>query len=181
MIKLISDFLSNSFCKELITYYEKNEHIVDESVKFFEVENYGTKVKIEGELGDKIEELSKPAAASYLAPYDMDCKFEYKASLINCIENSATPPHYDKQLIRKDDHFSIRPFVFLVYLNDDFEGGDLLFPAQAKLISPKTGTAIIFPANFYYPHSTLPTRGVRYGLRISYRNTGGSIFNSIGT
>lgn len=47
-------------------------------------------------------------------------------------------------------------------LNDDYEGGELIFWEQEK-IELKAGQIMIFPSNFMYPHKVLPvTKGTRY-------------------
>lgn len=59
--------------------------------------------------------------------------------------------------------------VVVVYLNDDYTGGELnLFDDKMQLLErlkPKANTAIIFPISFY--HSTSPvTSGVKYCFSI---------------
>jgi len=47
-------------------------------------------------------------------------------------------------------------------LNDDYEGGDLIFWEQEK-IELKAGQIMIFPSTFMYPHKvTEVTKGIRY-------------------
>ena len=47
-------------------------------------------------------------------------------------------------------------------LNDDYEGGDLLFWGNEK-IELKAGQIMLFPSNFMYPHMvTTVTKGTRY-------------------
>lgn len=49
-------------------------------------------------------------------------------------------------------------------LNDDYEGGDLIFWEQEK-IALKAGQVMIFPSNFMYPHKVLEvTKGTRYSF-----------------
>lgn len=47
-------------------------------------------------------------------------------------------------------------------LNDDYEGGDLIFWNSEK-IELKAGQIMLFPSNFMYPHTvTTVTKGTRY-------------------
>lgn len=47
-------------------------------------------------------------------------------------------------------------------LNDDYEGGDLIFWESEK-IELKAGQIMIFPSNFMYPHKVIEvTKGTRY-------------------
>lgn len=50
-------------------------------------------------------------------------------------------------------------------LDDDFEGGGFAFFDRARIFTLRKGDALLFPANFMYPHEVLPvTRGVRYAV-----------------
>ena len=49
-------------------------------------------------------------------------------------------------------------------LNDNFDGGDLIFWQDQK-IDVKPGDVIVFPSNYLYPHKVLPvTDGTRYSF-----------------
>jgi len=51
---------------------------------------------------------------------------------------------------------AMRTFVFSVYLNDDFEGGETEFLHKSKRIQPKQGSALIFPAGYTHDHRGNP-------------------------
>jgi len=51
----------------------------------------------------------------------------------------------------------------IIYLNDDYEGGELFFPKYDIFIKPKPGTLIFFPSTNMYAHGvTAVVSGVRY-------------------
>jgi len=52
----------------------------------------------------------------------------------------------------------------VVYLNDDYKGGELYFPRLDKLTyAPKAGDIAIFPSNYIYEHASLPMKsGIKY-------------------
>ena len=52
----------------------------------------------------------------------------------------------------------------LVSLNDDYDGGELLF-FEADIIKPNTGDCLMFPSNFLYPHKVQTVSG---GTRYSF-------------
>lgn len=55
----------------------------------------------------------------------------------------------------------------LVYLNDDYEGGQLNFPTHNLNIKPNKGDLIIFPGNMHYPHEVKEViSGTRYTLSV---------------
>ena len=52
----------------------------------------------------------------------------------------------------------------LFFLNDNYEGGDF-YVADVNFGKPKSGSAIIFPSNFMFPHEvTKVTKGERWSI-----------------
>jgi predicted 2-oxoglutarate/Fe(II)-dependent dioxygenase YbiX len=61
--------------------------------------------------------------------------------------------------------FLDRDFSMLIYLNDEYEGGELNFPWLNYRYKPKAGDLVIFPSNHIFSHESLPiTRGNKYAL-----------------
>jgi hypothetical protein len=56
----------------------------------------------------------------------------------------------------------------VVYLNDDYEGGQVYFPRLDKLTyTPKSGDIAVFPSNYIYEHASLPMKsGTKYCIVI---------------
>jgi Rps23 Pro-64 3,4-dihydroxylase Tpa1-like proline 4-hydroxylase len=54
--------------------------------------------------------------------------------------------HYDGNIE------SGRVISVLIYLNDDYDGGEIEFPNFNLKIKPKSGTLILFPSNYAYSH-----------------------------
>ena len=79
--------------------------------------------------------------------------------------------HFDESYVRSPQEMSF--LTFMVYLNDNFEGGDTAF--RGLRVRPKQGMALIFLHNVYHEGSAV-TQGVKYVLRsdIMYRVTGAS-------
>jgi len=63
-----------------------------------------------------------------------------------------------------------RTLSIILNLNDEYEGGDLVFGHQnlrdeLKRIKMKSGTMCLFPSNFLYPHKIEKiTKGTRYSV-----------------
>lgn len=49
-------------------------------------------------------------------------------------------------------------FSYILYLNDDFSGGDTLFLFQKLKIKPKTGSMLCFPCDFQTVHKSTPIK-----------------------
>lgn len=58
-----------------------------------------------------------------------------------------------------------RNFGCVLYLNDDYEGGEIYFPNQNVEVKPKPNTLVFFPGTLEYLHGVRPvTNGIRYTL-----------------
>tara|TARA_R110000764_G_scaffold14239_1_gene40793 strand:- start:1438 stop:1986 length:549 start_codon:yes stop_codon:yes gene_type:complete len=69
------------------------------------------------------------------------------------------------------DHFTStnRHLSIIMNLNDNYEGGDLIFTDQKekeiKRLKLSKGSIVFFPSNFMYPHGIQPiTKGIRYSI-----------------
>jgi hypothetical protein len=47
----------------------------------------------------------------------------------------------------------------VIYINDNYEGGEIRFVDHDFTIKPKSGTLILFPGNKYYSHEVLEVKG----------------------
>jgi predicted 2-oxoglutarate/Fe(II)-dependent dioxygenase YbiX len=58
-----------------------------------------------------------------------------------------------------------RDLSILIYLNDDYEGGELEFPDWGIKLKPKAGTVLCFPSYIEFSHKVHPvTKGERFNL-----------------
>jgi hypothetical protein len=94
-------------------------------------------------------------------------EFDIKVSLKNGLylvrwtKGKSMPLHVD-DLGSGDEQISA-----VIYLNDDYEGGQISFPTHDIEISPETGDLIIFPGNLNYAHEVKPViSGNRYTVPI---------------
>lgn len=68
--------------------------------------------------------------------------------------------HYDESFIRNSTEASY--VTFMIYLNDDFEGGQTIF--SDVWIKPKQGTLLIFMHDLFHEGREV-TKGIKYVLR----------------
>jgi Rps23 Pro-64 3,4-dihydroxylase Tpa1-like proline 4-hydroxylase len=84
--------------------------------------------------------------------------------LLRYEESGYLPQHQDQGV-------STRVLSVLLYLNDDYEGGNIMFRHSGVSIKPVAGSLIFFPSNFLYVHEVAPvTGGRRYSLPNWYHN-----------
>lgn len=103
-----------------------------------------------------------------LAEYAKDC---------GCSETFPETRHLEQFRVKKyepnsGDQFALhidaassesadRYAALLFYLNDDFEGGEteFFFGDDKVVVKPKTGSVVVFPPMWMYPHAGLPVTG----------------------
>jgi hypothetical protein len=69
-------------------------------------------------------------------------------------------PHADNANPDGSPHaMAHRDFSAIVYLNDDYQGGEFYFTALDTVIKPKKGMLVAFTAGFYHEHAVLRVEG----------------------
>jgi len=65
----------------------------------------------------------------------------------------------------RDTVLAGRRLSVVAFCNDDFEGGDLVFPRQGLRIRPEPGMLVLFPSGIAFPHEAEPVKtGTRYAI-----------------
>ena len=60
---------------------------------------------------------------------------------------------------------TVRKLTMAMYLNDNYEGGELYFPRRDFKLKPKAGSVAIYPSNFAWPHASLRVQsGLKYSI-----------------
>lgn len=65
------------------------------------------------------------------------------------------------------DHFDLQPRVLScsLILNENYDGGDFSFFNDEYVVKKKSGSAVVFPSNFCFPHSVKPvSNGDRHAI-----------------
>lgn len=100
-----------------------------------------------------------PAEADYKAEYRFDTTWHDQYSILKYGIGQKFVNHID-------DHTEYHRRMSLVYyINDDYLGGEILFPRFDISYKPKANELLIFPSGYTYNHSVLPvTEGTRYAV-----------------
>lgn len=77
-------------------------------------------------------------------------------------------PHNNFDYHIDDSPDNVRIVSAVVYLNDNYDGGELNFSRLDGLtIKPKTGDILVFPSNYLYQHESKPvSRGTKYSVAV---------------
>lgn len=96
---------------------------------------------------------------------DLVNKINYMAIVSQCGCMSESQPYIAvwREGDDQQDHVDNNEFTALIYINDDYEGGEINFIEQEISLRPKAGTLIVWPG--YIEHSVnAVTAGTRYTM-----------------
>ena len=74
--------------------------------------------------------------------------------------------HCDQERMEDPTHPHTRRLLSVtLYLNDDYEGGEIHYPRRDLSLHPTAGSVVMFPSNFAWPHASLPvSEGTKYSV-----------------
>jgi 2-oxoglutarate-Fe(II)-dependent oxygenase superfamily protein len=122
-------------------------------------------------------------SASWLYGVSLRCKEKIEVDLrtpalfveslfVAClVRGESHVPHSDNERRERGrwvpNHTPQRDYTALAYLNDDFTGGELVFPDRDVVVVPKPGLLVGFPSNHKFVHAVPKIiSGKRYSLPI---------------
>ena len=124
-------------------------------------------------IKDKVIDLFRNAVKEVINPfYGIEVSESEMPQMLSYGIGGHYKPHIDgESLWRTPDGEMIwkksidRDLSIVMFLNDDFEGGDFVFPELKVRVRPEPGMMVCFPSNHYYRHGVEPvTKGKRYSI-----------------
>lgn len=100
-----------------------------------------------------------PAEIDYKSEHSIDTTWHDQYSILKYGKGQKFVNHIDDH---KDYH---RRMSLVYYINEDYSGGEIVFPRFDITYKPKANELIIFPSTYVYNHSVLPVvEGTRYAV-----------------
>jgi len=108
--------------------------------------------------------LAAGAIESYGSYYNVEFQGVEGFSLLRYTEGQQYKSHVDYA------HGNNRLASGLIYLNDNYQAGQLWFNLLNYRFAPKAGDFIIFPSNYLFRHAALPpVGGTRYVINMFFK------------
>jgi hypothetical protein len=148
-------------------YNEDGTVIYDSGYWDGRVATYPTINKTSPETVEMIQSIVKRLKLEIDKFFDVDAS-PTSPALVRWLPGNLQMPHADKELHEGDNAGKPNDFPWydiatIIYLNDDYEGGELYFPNQGIQFKPKRGAAYFFPGDMNYIHGiTTIESGIRY-------------------
>jgi predicted 2-oxoglutarate/Fe(II)-dependent dioxygenase YbiX len=186
-IMIIPDFLKKEDC-EFLVKYANDKTAVDLSVFDPDKANSAKKldwtvdkevrntqmVEYDENIGHILNKLLGHAVATHINPYfGIELQSAEQMQFLKYGIGGHYHPHPDGEAIwhEKEANRLVwkrnidRDISVLIYLNSEYEGGQLIFPNQHITLNPKPGMLVAFPSNHHFIHGVTPvTSGTRYAL-----------------
>jgi predicted 2-oxoglutarate/Fe(II)-dependent dioxygenase YbiX len=171
-ILIVEDALSKNECDNLIssTFESSCGEILTDTKN--NKTNYTDSVWVCKNLGTNnsflAEKLLERIIIKYAEPFfDVTMEFWNRPSLFKYETGGFFVPHVDGEIFQDGKWVRIydRDYTITVFLNEDYEGGNIIFPDYDLHIVPKTGKLIVFPNdhNYFYGDEKV-TSGNKYQL-----------------
>lgn len=178
-VLVIQDYLDRKTCKMLAQYADSQtftelkvvdpKSTSDKIIAFKHDGRVTHHVDIDGRALDILNIFNDVHCRQMAAFYDVDFEWYERPQILRYPPGGKYNRHADadhwvaekNEWVRAQD----RDYSVLVYLNDDYEGGELSLINQNFTIKPKPGMLLAFPSDHRYLHAALPTiSGIRYVL-----------------
>lgn len=118
---------------------------------------------------EKIKNIAENLFGIKLEHDDIANRYNLKGNYLNGrMPNFATNIHTDVLTdVENNTKYSWSGHISnLLYLNDDYDGGELYFPYHNIKIKPEPGMLVSFPGNWYNRHAIMPASDFRYAINI---------------
>lgn len=166
-VKTYDNMLSQDLCEFLVLCFQmskdKHEVVKNKVINFTQMNLNHTQSTLVGNMVRATQEVIRLYKSdlyneTHHFPKNTLALEEFRIKRYNSNTGEQFKTHVDVG----DLSSSKRYLAFLFYLNDNFTGGETRF-FRRKYIKPKTGSVVVFPPTWQYPHAGLPVNsGTKY-------------------
>lgn len=118
----------------------------------------------------RLIDISEKVKNYYLSTYKMSGEFVFSRIFGNVMEEGSVLPSHRDEDAGSDGTFDgkTRSHVCSILLNDDYEGGELLFDDQGVQLKPKPGSLVLFPGYCVSHGVNKITKGSRVNILVFF-------------
>lgn len=173
---IVPDFLTSAECDRLLAMFDQVHGLVKHrriGIDFWEgrIVYMGDVAAHDASAAEIMGGFQKRATAMLGEFYALTRPLWTDTVQLNIWEQgSCLPPHTDNSNPDGTAHSTPwRDFSSIVYLNDDYEGGELYFTARDRVLKPRRGMLVAFSAGYHHEHGVLKvTQGRRITMPAFY-------------
>lgn len=121
---------------------------------------------------DQVDVLKNKCQEIIEEKYKVKC-LDVEIHFLHYMSESEYKSHIDGQYI--DEGIAKRgvdrDITCVLYLNDDYEGGNIRFDFFNKKLKPNTGDILIYPTTWQFTHAVEKVKGERYAIVFWYKTS----------
>lgn len=172
-VQEIIEHIKRSPTEDLSVFDAEKTNQTGETSWIVDKETRDTQIVSAGSIYPKIEDLLRNAVKHIINPfYGVEVSSSEIPQILSYGIGGHYLPHIDgeglwvaptgEKIWKKSTD---RDLSVVLYLNNDFEGGDFIFPDLKIRVRPEPGMMICFPSTRFYRHGVEPvTKGKRYSI-----------------
>lgn len=192
-ILIVPNFLSTDVCDEYIEYISQQPEI---DLSVFDPKTANKTGELAWEVDKQVRDtqtvdldpikepvldIMRYAVRDFLNPFfNVTIKDSELPQILVYHPGGHYRPHVDGEALFDDGSGQLqwvknvdRDISLVVYLNDDYEGGEIVFPKQAISVKPRKGMLVAFPSTHHFLHGVNPVvRGHRFAI-VNWFSLGG--------
>jgi predicted 2-oxoglutarate/Fe(II)-dependent dioxygenase YbiX len=167
------DHIKSSPAEDLSVFDPDKTNATGQTSWIVDKQTRDTQIVPMGNLYPKIEDLFRNSVREIINPfYQCEVDSSEIPQVLSYGIGGHYKPHIDGESIwmtprgekiwKKSTN---RDLSIIYYLNNDFEGGDFIFPELKIRVRPEPGMMVCFPSNHHYMHGVEKiTKGKRYSI-----------------
>jgi 2OG-Fe(II) oxygenase superfamily len=161
------NFIAKEDCEYLINFANKLDAWENGGTGFWEgrVLNYYTVLKHDKKAADILIDANIRCGNIIRNNYHVSEIYSDTLQIVRWFPGMEQPPHADDMTNTDILGFEHRAFGSIIYLNDDYQGGNTYYPNYDIRITPKSGTLAIHPGDPEHLHGVTKIEdGMRYTI-----------------
>lgn len=152
-VHFVPDLLTPEECEEVIAMWEKTQVTSDGNTFWNERSRYP--VLTPGNLTNKLTRAIEGKGHTFYG----ETLFQRAFNIVRWGEGDEMPAHTD---LGQHNEFPNRKYAAVIFLSDQFDGGETYFPTLGAEVRCSRGTAMLFPGGTLMHGVKKITKGLRY-------------------
>ena len=162
----IDNYLSKSDCEYLLDFAKNSTAWSDGGDSFWDNRIIHLASIPDNKVNDIYKKVLRDIQNIIIKEYRVNQIYPDTIQIVKWNMGDSQDPHSDSINIDGTEHVTPwRNFGSIIYLNDDYLGGETFYPNQNLEITPKSGKMVIHPADLIFIHGVKEImRGERYTM-----------------
>ena len=151
-IIIINNFLSEDVIKILDNFIKEKTNTMTNNFSYLSKKNFKDENSEVFEIFADLEKKLPNYINGYLKKFNIQVgeKPLFNMAFASRIPNTKMEEHLDYMPSEASNGNPLAHMTSLIYINDDYEGGELFFPTQNLTYKPELGSLVIFPSNYLH-------------------------------